>query len=554
MPDQGRIAADDSGRFALLAAAVCGFSVPVVSGTELYTDGKAIVIPCDEDVTDGLAVQAALLALGSFPRTVLTKLVGRPALRRRYLMLESSRAAHELGHLLPPRTVRRILDDYSGPIPLTCAHSLELSFAARAIPEAPPWMGVIKTSKLLLTSGGKLVAGDVEGRSVRVDVPDADSDDGEESALLRMLQTPISSRNPLTNYLLKLLGISRSRGPGSAGGGDEMAIAGDRAGERISTDGVVAVSNPAIAPVLDVVPTGRRHPEWNCHTQQYRSDWCAVTEYTPLRDEAQDFAAPRNVQLRRELARVGVALQRHRRQDEGDVIDLAAVITRKIDRRTGFHDGSNRIYERRLRTGHDLGVLILLDATGSTGESESGTRIFDAQRLVAAQLTAEFDALAIRVATYGFQSWGRQNVHFLRVKDYDDRYGRRAEQRLGSIDPGGFTRLGAAIRHGSYLARSKSGAAANLLVVIGDGTPYDDGYEHLYAQKDCEKALLEATEMGVGCVCLSVQSAAQPADLEEVWGSVPHRNLAGPDELVGSVGLLFRQALQRAAASRRRIS
>jgi hypothetical protein len=540
-----------------LAAAVCGFPVTVVPGVELFTDGTRIVIPYDEHVTDGLAVQASLLAIESFPRNILIRLAARPGLRSRYLVLESRRAAHEYGDLLPPRTVRRILDAYDGPIPQTCHHSLELSISGRRIPEAPAWMGVIKPGKILVASGGRDVHAphkrDIDGSSDRAAVPEHDNDESQESALLKLLQAPVGGRNPLMNYVQKLLGISRAPGQKGVGGGEEMAISGDRTGKRPTANGIVVAGVPPVELMLDFTPSGRRHPEWNCHTQQYRSDWCTVTEYTPRPlDEA--FEVSQNIGLRRELARIGVALERHRRQADGDVIDLAEVINRQVDRRTGFHDGDDRVYERRLRTAHDLGVLILLDATGSTGESETGRRIFDEQRLIAAQLTAEFEALAVRVAIYGFQSWGRQNVQFLRVKAYDDRYDRRAAHRLGALDPGGFTRLGAAIRHGSHIARNQSGAAANLLVAIGDGLPYDDGYEHRYAQEDCQQALVEATEAGVGCACISVRTATEPAELEKVWGSVPHQNLDEPAELVARASLLFQQALQGAAASRRRIS
>lgn len=544
-------------RLTLLASAVCGFPVAVVSGAELFTDGRRIVIPHDEQVVDGLAVQASLLAIESFPRKVLTKLAARPGLRSRYLMLESRRAAYELGDVLPPRTVRRILDAYDGPVPQTCQHSLDMSMAGRRIPEAPAWMGVIKPSKILIASGGRDVRapgkGDIDGSSTRAADPEQDDDEGEESALLKLLQAPVGGRNPLMNYLQKLLGVGRSAGAKGVGGGDEMAISGNRAGERPTADGVVVAGKPPVELALESAPSGKRHPEWSCHTQQYRADWCTVTEYTPRTGEVEAFETPPNIPLRRELARIGVALERHRRQADGDVIDLAEVINRQVDRRTGFRNGDDRVYERRLRTAHDLGVLILLDATGSTGESDTGRRIFDEQRLIAAQLTAEFEALAVRVATFGFQSWGRQNVQFLRVKGYDDRYDRRAGHRLGALDPGGFTRLGAAIRHGSHLARNQSGAAANLLVVIGDGLPYDDGYEHRYAQEDCQQALVEATGVGIGCACISVRTATEPAELEKVWGSVPHQNLDEPAELVQRASLLFQQALQGAAASRRRI-
>src|SRR5262249_8472657 len=151
-------------------------------------------------------------------------------------------------------------------------------------------------------------------------------------------------------------------------------------------------------------------------------DWCSVTEYDPRVPEHEpvlDHGEDRR--LRRELARLGLAHERHRRQDEGDVLDISALIEFVVDRGQGVITDP-RVYELKRRTAHDLGVLVLLDSTGSTGESEEGRRVFDDQRRLAALLTSAFDELGDRVATYGFQSWGRRRVHFLRVKGFDDRY------------------------------------------------------------------------------------------------------------------------------------
>jgi nitric oxide reductase NorD protein len=196
---------------------------------------------------------------------------------------------------------------------------------------------------------------------------------------------------------------------------------------------------------------------------------------------------------------------------------------------------------------------VLLDATGSTGESAEGARVFDEQRLLAARLTAALEDLGDRVATYGFYSRGREAVRFLRVKDFDDRYDHASQRRLSALTPGGYTRLGAAIRHGTQVLTSRAGTSMMLLVVVGDGLPYEDGYEHRYAQEDSRRALHEAVASGVGCACLSVRSSTEQEILERVWGDVPHRRLEDASELQRHVRPLFRDAMRAAAASRRSI-
>jgi len=550
-------------RLSLLATGICGRPIALDEGDDLCTDGRSIYFVPGVSAVDGLVLQAALLAVGSFPAHAVARLAARPGLRRRYLLLESRRAVEVLGAVLPPRTVRRVLAAYDGQVPTDSRASLQLAASTgRAIPDAPEWMGVIKPGKLLRAnpgSGGSPPTSAELARTPELAELPAEDEDGEESKFLKLLQAPVGSRNPISSYLQKLLGIGSSPGRSSAGGGGEMPVGGYRA----------AMGNPGAGVVVDAssvpdelrfepAPRGRLYPEWDWFRQRYRENWCTVTEYDPRIEESSRFTVPANVRLRRELARIGMTPERHRRQSDGDNLDLDAIVDRRVDRRadrrSGSEAGDDRVYERQLRTAHDLGVLILLDATGSTGESGDETRIFDEQRLVAAELTAEFDSLGVRVASYAFQSWGRQNVQFLRIKGYDDRYDSAAQQRLGALSPGGFTRLGAAIRHGAHVARAGSGASTNLVVVVGDGLPYDDGYENRYAQEDSRRALAEAVEVGVAAACLSVRTATSGAALDRVWGSVPFEALDDPIELASKVNELFRRALKAAAASRRRIA
>jgi nitric oxide reductase activation protein len=163
------------------------------------------------------------------------------------------------------------------------------------------------------------------------------------------------------------------------------------------------------------------------------------------------------------------------------------------------------------------------------------------------------EQLGDRVATYGFYSRGRQAVRFLRVKDFADRYDHAAERRLRALTPGGYTRLGAAIRHATHVLTTKAGTSMMLLVVVGDGLPYEDGYEHRYAQEDSRRALQEAVARGVGCACLSVRATTEQEVLDRVWGQVPHRRLQDAGALARHVRPLFRDALKAAAASRRPI-
>lgn len=545
-------------RFSLLAGAVAGRKVAVAPGEaeRSFTDGERIFVTAEESeaIRDTLVVQAALLAAGSLEPRLVARLAGRRRLRHRYLTLEAVRAVQLLAGSVPRGTVERLARLYEEPPAGSPEESLERALSDKEpVPEAPEWLGTIRPGRVLLAGplgGSAPTEEDRHGASRRQDMPELDEDeDSERSRILELFQAP-ALQNPIAQYLQKLLGMGRTpKADGS--GGEELPVGGERAG-RVGDRAKTVKGAPAVP--LDALgrPIGRLYPEWNWQRRSYRRDWCAVAEYDPRPAEHERRLDPGpDRPLRRELARLGLAHERHRRQREGDVLDVTALIEHVVDKRVGAI-ADPRVYEIKRRTAHDLGVLILLDATGSTGESDEGRRVFDEQREVAARLTAALDELGNRVASYAFQSWGRHSVNYLRIKGFDDRYDHAAQRRLAALEPAGFTRLGAAIRHGTHLLKTSAGTSNTLLVVIGDGLPYDDGYEHRYAQEDCRRALQEAVADGVGCAGVSVRSSTEPDVLRAVWGHVPYRGLERPSELARHIAPLLRRSLREAAASRRR--
>jgi nitric oxide reductase activation protein len=240
-----------------------------------------------------------------------------------------------------------------------------------------------------------------------------------------------------------------------------------------------------------------------------------------------------------------------RRQPEGDDIDVDAAVEGWVDRFVGApHDTD--YYVASLRRRRDLAVLVLLDVSGSAGEpGVSGKPVHEHQRSAAAALTAALHELGDRVALYAFNSRGRTAVYFMRVKHFDDQLDGHVARRLDGITPGGYTRLGAAIRHGTAVLEARSGTPRRLLVVLSDGFAYDHGYEGRYGESDARRALVEARRRGVGCLCLSIGAVNEPSALRRVFGSAAHATVARPHELRRMIGPLFRAALASAEVQRR---
>ncbi len=248
-----------------------------------------------------------------------------------------------------------------------------------------------------------------------------------------------------------------------------------------------------------------------------------------------------------------MGLHRRHRQSQGDDIDIDAAVEARVEVMAGSVP-DEAVYLDSLRRRRDLSVLLLLDVSGSTAEPGTvGRTVHQQQRAAIADLTVALHDLGDRVALYAYYSQGRAAVNMVPVKRFDDHLDARVIRRLNSLEPGAYSRLGAAIRHGSAVLEARGGTSRRLLVVVSDGLAYDHGYERAYGAADARRALTEARRRGTGCVCLTVGAGTDVASLRKVFGSAAHATIARPEQLAGVIGPLFRSAL-RSAEVRRRVS
>lgn len=522
----------DYSDFGVLASAVAGRSVQVGVATQsrAWSDGSAIWLPAGlsrRDAALTVTAQAGLLHAGSHYTPELRRLSG--ARLEQYVLREVLRAVHELGDVLPPGLLVRF--DQIPPNGPT-----------------PDWLGTIRPRAVNAppsTTGSAAQAGDETASSDLPELTDEDEATSQSSKILEKLSAP-ALQNPLATALQKMLGAGRAASDRS--GGDELPVRGHRAGQ-VGANGK-RITAPAFLKNLlgSPPPIGTRYPEWDCHRHAYRPDWCAVSQLDPATAPDASAKPYTDPALRRELLRLGLRRERHRRRLDGDDLDLSAVIDFQLDRAIG-RTPDPRVFETRLHTARDLGVIVLLDTTGSSAETADVGTTFEQHRELAGRLTQTLSEIGDRVATYGFYSRGRGSVRLLRVANFDDRFDQGAALRLASLKSAGFTRLGAVIRHAADQVQTRAGTTNQLLIVISDAFAYDDGYEDRYARHDTRRALREAHERGIGCVGLRVGRAADDDAFEAVWRGLPHRELHDPDDLARHVRRLFNAALAHTTSS-----
>jgi nitric oxide reductase activation protein len=270
----------------------------------------------------------------------------------------------------------------------------------------------------------------------------------------------------------------------------------------------------------------------------------------PLTTAAEVAAAgvPRDEVLRRRLSRIGLGPKVLRGRPDGDELDTEAIVDLFVDLRSG-HSPPENVYLERRKLARNLGVLILLDASGSVTDIDpDGLAVHDHQRRAAATLAVTLEELGDRVAVYAFRSHGRHAVHLLSIKAFGQRFGAVGRARLNRLEPSGYTRLGAGIRGAGEILKAEAGTPNRLLVVLSDGFPYDEGYEGRYAEADTRRALDELRADGVACLCLSIGAATATHELERVFGSAGHAGAATLAELSPRMDELFLSSLRELAA------
>ncbi len=286
------------------------------------------------------------------------------------------------------------------------------------------------------------------------------------------------------------------------------------------------------------------YPEWEARSGTWLADHCRVlaAPVQPKPDFAgiTDLASQRRIRaVKRQFEALRPARQIRHAQPDGDELDLDATLRAVADlRATGR--GSDRIWQQARPEKRDLAVSILLDVSRSTESATTGRPVIDIAREALTALAWGLDACGDRFAIQGFSSLKRDRVWIHDCKAFDEPMGQEIEARIHALQPGFYTRLGAAIRHASR-GLAQAANARRLLIVITDGKPNDlDHYEGRHGIEDSAMAVREARRAGHAVYGITIDRDAQ-SWFPRIFGQGGFSVIREPDRLTTALPEIYRQ-------------
>lgn len=284
------------------------------------------------------------------------------------------------------------------------------------------------------------------------------------------------------------------------------------------------------------------YDEWNFSKRAYKHGYCKLyprllskTDVPYYRKTITDHA-PTLMGLRKMLTAVNNKMLQQRRQTQGDAFDIDSVTDLYVDIHTG-HTPSEKIYLSNRKKEKDLSVMLLLDVSLSSDSYADGNRIIDVEKQVSILFGEILHEFGIDFSINGFFSKTRNHASYIQLKAFDESWD-KAKYKIGAVEPGGYTRIGTALRHSGALLDLRP-TKNKWLILISDGKPNDfDRYEGKYGVQDVKQALRELNERQINTYALAVEATAKQY-LPQMFGQNNYRILSSPTELLNALVVLY---------------
>ncbi len=290
------------------------------------------------------------------------------------------------------------------------------------------------------------------------------------------------------------------------------------------------------------------YDEWDYSKQKYKENFCKVYPKTQLKTDSNYYTKTifKNratlSSLRKILTNLNNKMQQQKRQNQGEEFDIDAVTDLYVDvhsKKTPLE----KIYISKRKKEKDLTILLLLDISLSSDSYADGNRVINVEKEVSILFGEILNEFNIDFSIDSFYSKTRNFSTYLTLKDFDENWS-TAKNKVGAIEPSGYTRIGAALRHAG--ARLDTRKAKNKwIILISDGKPNDyDKYEGKYGINDVKQALRELNQRNINSYALAIEAQAKYY-LPQMFGQNHYQVLTTPTALLQSMVKLYEKIKQQ---------
>ncbi|MCW8878402.1 MAG: VWA domain-containing protein [Kangiellaceae bacterium] len=287
---------------------------------------------------------------------------------------------------------------------------------------------------------------------------------------------------------------------------------------------------------------GIKLPEWDYRKSALQKDFCRLHTMQPRKVEKHEFSPKLREKAKRLKAQFEfLVMQKQwlKGQPDGSEIDLERFILRQADELNGQVKQDSNLYLELRQNSRSLSCLLLADLSLSTdsyvnNESKIIDMIKDSLYLFSESLSATQDRFAIG----GFSSKRRDMVRYYPIKSFDEKQSKTTLDKISSLTPGYYTRMGAAIRHAANQLEKES-TETKLLLLLSDGKPNDiDLYEGRYGIEDTKHAVREAFTKGIRVFCVTIDDEDNNY-LPYIFGSANYIKIKRATELPEKLPKLY---------------
>ena len=284
------------------------------------------------------------------------------------------------------------------------------------------------------------------------------------------------------------------------------------------------------------------YDEWDYSKRVYKKDFCKLYSHHQQNVDS-DYYINTITQnagiltgLRKMLVNVNNKLQQQRRQTQGNEFDIDSITDLFADVHSG-HTPSEKLYISTRKKEKDISILLLLDISLSSDSYAAGNRVIDVEKKVAILFGEILNEFNIDFSINCFFSKTRNYSTYLTLKGFDEGWN-KSKYKIGAVEPGGYTRIGPALRHSGELL-DKRPNKNKWVILISDGKPNDfDRYEGKYGINDVVQALRELNQKYINAYALAIEANAKYY-LPQMFGQNHYQILSSPNELLTSLVRLY---------------